>query len=149
MLESVVAAHAISDRSTTTENKCRLLTLGSMPSWKSLGYFKTIKTKVTKAGSNIVGRWKGQREGDGDRVLGCSIYNINFITLLHIIFFVIFSKLFTSRNFTNREGKVISKFYHKTENCCWNENVKEKYEVFIIFFPKIIYVAYFHKKGEI
>lgn len=119
------------DESSQPQRRTSVAYPQAQPSWKLLGYFKTIRTKVTKAQAKK-GRWEGSR----DMGLGV-LYIISTLshTAAYHIFFVIFSKLFTSRNFTNRGGKVVSKFYHTRKKLllkwkCKRKKLKRNFTIF-------------------
>lgn len=71
-------------------------------------------------------------------------------TAAYYYFFVIFSKLFTSRNVHKSRGKVVSKFYHTREKLLFKKNAKGKKtnKKFYNFFQKLFTLRKF-TKGEI
>lgn len=100
-----LAAHAIQRRrveSTTTKNKCSL-----SPGAAQLETIGVLQDNQDKSHQST-DREGSMETGDKDMGLGV-LYIISTLshTAAYHIFFVIFSKLFTSRNFTNRGGKVV------------------------------------------
>lgn len=127
------AAHAIQRRrveSTTTKNKCSLT-----PGAAQLEIIGVLQDNQDKSHQST---GKGGSMETGDKDMGLGVLYI-ILTLSHTaayhILFVIFSKLFTSRNFTNRGGKVVSKFYHTREKLllkwkCKRKKLKRNFTIF-------------------